>query len=370
MHDQSEARLKEAEEENELLLLQLHQVQEELEQYFLRNQALEKGQTGSAGTVQWVDEELPEALAEVRRLRTLMEAQTRAHQLEAQNALNARLGNILIRSVESSGSLIGVPAKLLKIWRQSTRQQPPGVLGGEGFDKVIAAFGEGGFDAVRQLLATADISPEIQANAYTAVARHLKGDVVQAAEAAREAYSTDPRPYRLKWLAFRLYGAGEILEADALLDLLPQDMSYSDSESREVSQIRYEAKRTRKQEAQKQCRFSERRAEMEQRLKKLDQDREKQVKLAEARAREIEALQTAKAQLEQEKSALAGRQEEQAKLAAERLKQINELQQQINSRQVGEAELAARQQLMHEEMVRAEAQLDLIKDMLLREPGL
>lgn len=85
---------------------------------------------------------------------------------------------------------------------------------------------------------------------------------------------------------------------------------------------------------------------------------------------EIEALQAAKAQLEQEQTALVGRQEETAKLAAERLKQINELQQQIQSRQAGEADLATRQQLMHEEMVRAEAQLDLIKDMLLREPGL
>jgi peptidoglycan hydrolase CwlO-like protein len=92
--------------------------------------------------------------------------------------------------------------------------------------------------------------------------------------------------------------------------------------------------------------------------------------LAEDRGREIEGLKAAQAQLESEKSALVGRREEAEKLAAERLKQINELQQQIQSRQAGEADLAARQQMMHEEMVRAEAQLDLIKDMLLREPGL
>jgi hypothetical protein len=34
------------------------------------------------------------------------------------------------------------------------------------------------------------------------------------------------------------------------------------------------------------------------------------------------------------------------------------------------AEYEHRQQLMHEEMVRAEGQIDLIKDVLLREPGL
>jgi hypothetical protein len=36
----------------------------------------------------------------------------------------------------------------------------------------------------------------------------------------------------------------------------------------------------------------------------------------------------------------------------------------------GEADLAARQQLIQEEMVRAEAQLEIIKEILLRETGL
>jgi len=94
------------------------------------------------------------------------------------------------------------------------------------------------------------------------------------------------------------------------------------------------------------------------------------LKLAVERDRELELLKQSQAKLEEEKTVLAGRHEKQSKLAAERLKQINELQQQIQNRQAGEADQAARQQLMHEEMVRAEAQLDLIKDMLLREPGI
>ena len=102
-----------------------------------------------------------------------------------------------------------------------------------------------------------------------------------------------------------------------------------------MNKIRYEAKCARLRDAQKKCRLTERRAQVEGQLKEL-----------------------------------ACVRDEQAKLAAERLKQINELQQQIQSRQVGEAELAARQQLMQEELVRAEAQFDLIKDMLLLEPRL
>ena len=118
-------------------------------------------------------------------------------------------------------------------------------------------------------------------------------------------------------------------------------------------------------------------AQREQAIAQLTQARDGQAQLAAERQTALDALTKekadlaqAKAQLESEKSALAGRHDEQAKLAAERLKQLNEIQQQIQSRQAGEAELVARQQLMHEEMVRAEAQIDLIKDLLLREPGL
>lgn len=73
---QIESRLKEMEEENELLLLQLHQVQEELEKYFLKCQALEKEQGGAgfgaSASSGWVDDQLPETLAEVARLTAML----------------------------------------------------------------------------------------------------------------------------------------------------------------------------------------------------------------------------------------------------------------------------------------------------------
>jgi len=113
-------------------------------------------------------------------------------------------------------------------------------------------------------------------------------------------------------------------------------------------------------------------AQREQDIAQLTQARDEQAQLAterqatlDAQTKEKAELSQAKVQLESEKSALAGRYEEQEKLAAERLKQINELQQQIQTREASEEELASRQQLMHEEMVRAEAQIDLIKDILL-----
>lgn len=72
-------------------------------------------------------------------------------------------------------------------------------------------------------------------------------------------------------------------------------------------------------------------------------------------------------QLESQQTKLTLSLESIERVAAERLSQINELQQHTQSLQANETDLAARQQMMHEEVVRAEAQLDLVKDMLLRE---
>jgi peptidoglycan hydrolase CwlO-like protein len=93
-------------------------------------------------------------------------------------------------------------------------------------------------------------------------------------------------------------------------------------------------------------------------------------KVATENQQRIEQLTQTASQLEKEKSAIAAQNEHAATLAKDRLKRINELQRQIENSQADEADLAARQRLMQEEMVRAEAQLDLIKDLLLRGPGL
>lgn len=307
-----EARLKDLEEENELLLLQLHQVQEELEVYFLRCQELEKGGGGSgpgaSSGAGWVDDELPALQAEVSRLATLVQTQARMHEIASKNALNARLGDILVQSVSSSGSLVGLPGRLLKIWRASTADQPPARLGGKNFDKVIETFQAGGLEPVSQLLA-AEPAPEMRAKAWTALARQQmkNGLFADAALSARRAHEEDPKPYRLKWLAFRLHDAGEIAEADACLSLLPQDTPFSDSEGRQRDQVRYEAKNARLREAKHKTGFDSRRQAMENQMQALRQERDRQARLAAERELSVTSLQQAQARLEQEKSALAGR---------------------------------------------------------------
>lgn len=483
----AQARLKDLEDENELLLLQLHQVQEELERYFLKCQDLEKGgasactRTLPAGG--WVDDELPTVQAEVSRLTALVETQSRLREIESKNALNARLGDILIQSVSPSGSLVGLPGKLIGIWRASKAEQPSAALGGKTFDKVIEAFQKGGLESVNQLLA-AELAPEIRAKAYTALARHqMKNGLFAAAVlSARRAYEEEPKPFRLKWLAFRLHDAGEIAEADACLSLLPQDTPFSDSETRQRDQVRYEAKSARLLEAKQKTGFESRRQTMGSQMQTLRRDCDQHARLAAERAAEITFLRQGQVRFEQEKSALTGRLEEaerrmlelgqakedsaklaanrreenellltqlqqtqeelgrhflkvheleknharleqeksaliagneesaklvverqaeikslrhaldkfelewstlnktiedlarvrdeQSKLAQDRARQIEDLQRKAQERQAEESELATRQDMIREEMTRAEAQLDLLKDIFLREPGL
>ena len=390
---------KELEEENELLLTQLHLVQEELERYYLKCKELEQGSVSSAPHVNtaltaWVDDELPQALAETMRQKKLSEIQRELQQIEASNALPARLGNLLIQSADA-GALASLPGKLLKIWRQS-KQQAPDVLGGKEYKKVIETYEKEGFAATEKLLVTADVFATHKANAWTALARHLKGcNKAHVVLAARRAYAEDPKAYRLKWLAFRLRDNREYLEADALLDLLPADITFNDSESRLVSEIRYEAKTDRLRQAKKGSSYDARREAQNNQQKQLSNERDEQSRLAAERAREIETLlkktkaqhaaaqqqlverdsqlaaqQEALNRLDQDKTQLVAQRNTTQQLAAARLTEINELQQHIKKHQAEVADLSARQQLMHEEMVRAEAQLDLIKDVMLRESAL
>lgn len=332
--------IKELEEENELLLSQLHLVQEELEKYYLRNKELESRQSSklqdtTPSAKGWVDDELPDALAENRRLQTLVEVQQKIHQLETHNALNVRLGNILIESAASSGSLLSVPGKLRKIWKEENQQIPPESLGGKGFDKIIAAYGEGGFDAVEKLIAGVSISPAMQASALTALARYLMANNrTQAAEAARRAYTLDPKLFRLKWLAFRLHEAGEVAEAEAMLAILPADTSFSDSEARQASRLRSEAKNARQRAAKQQTAFFERRAEIDRQLNNLKRERDEQSRLAAERSAEIEqcnqklnSLQQTNDRLEQEKSDQLKRCEAAESQVIERNREIEVLRQ-------------------------------------------
>lgn len=249
-----ETRIKALTEENELLIKQLHVVQEELEKYYHKLKECEqsKGQTGG-GTLVAVSPQAAEALAENTKLRALVEQQEIALRVETQNSLASRLGQMLITGVSSAGSLLALPGRLRKMWKAVEQTTPPAALGGKTFQKVIDAHGTGGPEAVEKLLDSVFISPAMRANAYTALARHLMlTDARKAVVSARLAWETDPRPYRLKWLAFRMHDADDVVTAEALLDMLPGDISMSESEERQAMRIRHESKRERTEKTRRE----------------------------------------------------------------------------------------------------------------------
>lgn len=259
--DAKDARIKELTEENELLFEQLHVVQEELEKYYHKLKECEQRKGSGAsddGSVAVIPPQANEALAENLKLRALVMQQQAALQVESTNSLAARLGEMLIHGVSSAGAFIALPLKLRQMWKALDQTVPPAALGGKSFQKVLNAHAAGGSEAVEKLLDSVFLSPVMRANAYTALARQVMlTDARQAADLARLAWETDPRPYRLKWLAFRLHEADDAINAEALMDMLPDDISMSDSEERQVARLRQEAKRERAQRAQKMMKASQ-----------------------------------------------------------------------------------------------------------------
>ena len=247
-----EDRIRELTEENELLFEQLHVVQEELEKYYHRLKACEQGKAGQKAV--GCSARALDALAENQKLRVLVRQQKHALAVESRNSLPVRLGNMLIAGTSGFGSLVALPGRLCRMWKELGRTVPPARLGGKSFQKVVEAHAAGGDAAVEKLLDSACPSPVMRANAYTALARHLMlTDVRKAAENARLAWEADPRPFRLKWLAFRLHDADDAVTAEALLEMLPPDIAMSESEQRQAVRIRHESQRIRKRAAEKEA---------------------------------------------------------------------------------------------------------------------
>lgn len=253
--DAKEARIKELTEENELLFEQLHVVQEELEKYYHELKDCEQRKGSDAGidrSVVIISPKTSEAIAENVKLRALVAQQQIALQVERANSLAARLGEMLIKGVSSPGSFIAMPVRLHRMWKALEQSTPPAALGGPSFQKVLDVYAADGNKGVEKLLDSIFLSPVMRANAYTALARQVMlTDAKQGAELARKAWETDPRPYRLKWLAFRLHEADDAINADVLLDMLPADISMNASEKRHADRIRQEAKQECARQAKK-----------------------------------------------------------------------------------------------------------------------
>lgn len=236
-------------DENRLLFEQLRLVQEELERlHWLPGNKAESLQN-TLIQIAPVDERFLRIAAENLRCQMLLQTQRELHELQTSWALAGQLGEILIDGTRSSGSLLSVPNRLHKAWRQSRRTTPPAEWGGKSFDKIIRTYNEEGEEQVQALLSQATVANAVKASAWTALARTLMvSEPARAALMAGWAFALEPRGFRQKWLAFRLHEAGDLAKAEAWLALLPAEVTFTDSERRQKERLLIQAEQYRQEQ--------------------------------------------------------------------------------------------------------------------------
>lgn len=287
-----QAKLKELEEENQLLFDQLTVVQEALERMYHEKKAAIQQPSVDVIELQWVDDKVLKLQAEYLRCTALLKTQQEIHRVERDNSLASRLGHTLIEGVATPGAVLALPGRLLKLWRKYSKSAAPKVLGGSSFSKVIETYEKEGAQGVELLLETADVSNHIQANAWTAVARNLVKTAPQAAlEAARRAYAAEPKGFRLKWLGFRLHDAGELAEAEAVMAMLPPDIAFSESELRQREELEQEAEYLRMKQAKQELDYTYARQRIDEELERFSQEAQRQKALVTQLQADKEALQ-------------------------------------------------------------------------------
>lgn len=360
-------------EENELLFSQLHVVQEELEQ--LRQGASARHFSTDLRVV-FEDGRYPDVAAENLRYRTLLEVRQEVHRLESQYTIAGRLTEILLQGTTSLSALLALPARLLKIWRKERKQVPPALLGGSSFNRVLAAYADGGTAAVDELLARVPMSATTQANALTALARSLMHtEPSKSAEFARRAYSLEPLPFRLKWLLFRLHEAGMLIEAEAMLEALPPNTAFSDSEARQANRLRSEAKQARLLEALQTNGYPERRGKVEQQIGRLEQAHREQTELATNRAEAIKKFEATQSQLQKDHADLLEQLAEKDALVIERGREVEALEAEVSkvcrensallAQHAAQVEIAAKHGSAIEALEKAQSRLEQEKSELL-----
>ncbi|HGN1556184.1 TPA: hypothetical protein ACKRMY_006366 [Pseudomonas aeruginosa] len=306
------SQLQELQDENCLLFDQLQVVQEELERRHSQAKvasdvALAVAVPATVINITPVDERLIEVQAENLRWQAIVKAQDDIHTLQTRYALANQLGDILIEGSRSTGSMLSVPARLHRAWRQNRREDPPASLGGKTFSKVLSVYQDGGEAAVESLLSQTSVSTATQASAWTAVARtQLYTAPALVADMARRAYALEPRPFRQKWLAFRLHEAGELLEAEALLELLPEDIKFSESEERQAHRLKSEARQYRLDHVWEMHEYGDQQAEYQRQWQDLAQSRDAQVGQVEQLSLQLVSLREELETLKQERERQSG----------------------------------------------------------------
>ena len=232
--------------ESRLLFEQLSVVQQALEQFHHSSASTSETKLINSVELKRLEEKAIQIQAERLRQEVLIGVQARVLNIQRENSMEYQIGKLVVTSASSISSVIYLPFRLLRLWLKSFCPSPPQLWGGVHYTRIIEAYQTGGNDSVDRLMKKKG-SATAKANAWTFLARELqsRGDTQGALGAAREAFSCEPKMFRLKWLVFRLYEAGEFIEAEVTLSLLPVETDFSASEQRQVETLKRESKKKR-----------------------------------------------------------------------------------------------------------------------------
>ncbi len=153
-----------------------------------------------------------------------------------ENSYTLRIGQTLLKR-----SYIEIIKQLFNEWQLLHNIKTPVAFGGNSFSILINTYKQKGFDATLDFLHNTTKSPIIRANAYTAIAKNIQNfDRIKCAELARMAYEIDPQFFRLKWMSFMYYNAGDKVTAFAALNMLPSNIKMNSAEKRKSMLINNE----------------------------------------------------------------------------------------------------------------------------------
>jgi glycosyltransferase involved in cell wall biosynthesis len=107
-------------------------------------------------------------------------------------------------------------------------------------EEAIFSYESGGLPEVQRMLDAAQLAPAARERTLLALAKHYQQQEQPGTAAAlgRAAYDINPQPALAKWLAFRLFDAGQITEPLALLEGPAAAAPLSDSEARRAVEIK------------------------------------------------------------------------------------------------------------------------------------
>lgn len=132
--------------------------------------------------------------------------------------------------IEKQDSLIGFITSRKQSYTQIER-----MLGGNDYPRAFEAYKDRGVPQLEDFLSQRDVTGANAANVFTYVAKQIrKQNPVDCAKLAKLAYASDPKPFRLKWLAFRLLDAGERIPAAAIFEILVNEIEFTEKEKQKI----------------------------------------------------------------------------------------------------------------------------------------